>query len=79
GCGRFIVELVHLHTWELVDSDGRAVPAPSADEDPDPLLEILAVMGMEEKVAPPSLFVRGCDVGAAAQVLVLHDEIKLDL
>ncbi|PVH63451.1 hypothetical protein PAHAL_2G031400 [Panicum hallii] len=120
-----------LDAWELVDEDGRAVPAPPADPDPllgfparcppggergvvlytttlrgvrrtfedcngvRALLENLAVAFQErdvsmdrglrdqlwavtgEKAVPPRLFVRGRDVGGAAQVLALHEEGRL--
>ncbi|RLN34755.1 uncharacterized protein C2845_PM03G20270 [Panicum miliaceum] len=120
-----------LDAWELVDQDGRAVPAPPADPDPllgfparcppggergvvlytttlrgvrrtfedcngvRALLENLAVAFQErdvsmdrglrdqlwavtgEKAVPPRLFVRGRDVGGAAQVLALHEEGRL--
>jgi len=125
-----------LDAWELVDQDGRAVPAPPAGDPvpaPDPLLgfparcppggergvvlytttlrgvrrtfedcngvrallENLAVAFQErdvsmdrglrdqlwavtgEKAVPPRLFVRGRDVGGAAQVLALHEEGRL--
>ncbi|KAF8714122.1 hypothetical protein HU200_028129 [Digitaria exilis] len=121
-----------LDAWELVDQDGRAVPALAA-ADPDPLLDFparcppggeamvvlytttlrgvrrtfedcnvvrallenLAVAFQErdvsmdrglrdqlwavtgEKAVPPRLFVRGHDVGGAAQVLALHEEGRL--
>jgi len=114
-----------LDAWELVDQDGRAVPAPAAGDPagPDPLLDFparcppggergvrrtfedcngvrallenLAVAFQErdvsmdrglrdqlwavtgEKAVPPRLFVRGRDVGGAAQVLALHEEGRL--
>ncbi|OEL33293.1 hypothetical protein BAE44_0005684 [Dichanthelium oligosanthes] len=123
-----------LDAWELVDQDGRAVPADDGGgPDPDPLLDFparcppdgestvvlytttlrgvrrtfedcngvrallenLAVAFQErdvsmdrglrdqlwaatgEKAVPPRLFVRGRDVGGAAQVLALHEEGRL--
>ncbi|CAN6298334.1 unnamed protein product, partial [Urochloa humidicola] len=50
GFGHILVAPVHLHGWELVDLNGRAVPASPVDEDPDLLLENLAVTG--KKVGP---------------------------